>query len=108
MITIGRIVFYRLTQDDVDAIQRRRTNSALIAKALEAGNWPEGAQAHIGNPVNAGEIVPLMVTQVWPNEYGPDFHGINGQCLLDGNDSLWVTSIKEGEEPGTWHWPPRV
>lgn len=103
MITVGRIVFYKLTQTDVEVINRRR-----VSNAGHAEGWPAGAQAHVGNPVFAGEEVPLIVTTVWPNEHGPNFHGVNGQCILDGNDSLWVTSVKEGNEAGTWHWPVRV
>ena len=41
-------------------------------------------------------------------EYGPGVPGVNGQAFLDGNDVLWVTSAREGTEPGQWSWPPRV
>ena len=34
-------------------------------------------------------------------------NGVNGQVFLDGDDSLWVTSIKEGTESGTWEWPKK-
>jgi hypothetical protein len=47
------------------------------------------------------------VVVVWPNEHGPDFDGVNGQAFLDGNDVLWITSAKEGTEPGQWSWPIR-
>ncbi len=103
--TLGQIVHYRLTQQDAAEISRRRTNSAAIRNMIVSHQWPAGAQAHIGNPVYAGEEVPLVVVVVWPNEFGERFHGINGQVLLDGNDSLWVTSVRDGTEPGTWHWP---
>lgn len=33
---------------------------------------------------------------------------INLKVQLDGPDTPWVTSVLEGTEPGTWHWPPRV
>lgn len=118
-ITTGRIVLYTLTAQNAAEINRRRTTGASIAERMKVQvsqvetatpilGWPTGAQAHIGNSAHAGQVVPLIVVTVWPNEYGPDFHGVNGQAMLDGNDTLWVTSAKEGTEPGAWAWPPRV
>lgn len=106
--TVGRIVHYKLSQQDAEAIASRRTTGNSIHSRMEAGTWPEGAQAHIGNPHQAGQIVPLLVVVVWPNEYGPDFDGVNGQAILDGNDTLWITSAREGTELGQWSWPERV
>lgn len=100
--TPGRILHYRLSVTNAEAIRRRR-----VAKPHEPG-WPAGAQAHVGNPPNAGDVVPLVVVRVWPDEFGPGVVGVNGQALLDGNDQLWVTSVREGTEPGTWCWPPRA
>lgn len=105
--TTGRIVHYTLTATDAEQIQRRRTNGASISDRIAAEKWPIGAQAHIGNSANEGDVLPLVIVRVWPDEYGPGIPGVNGQVLLDGNDQLWVTSIKEGTEPGTWAWPPR-
>lgn len=99
--SIGRIVHYVLTADDAGAVNRRRQHYS----AYQSESWPGGAQAHSGNHVNEGEHVPTVVTVAWENESN---NGINGQVLLDGNDSLWVTSVQEGEAPGTWHWPERV
>jgi hypothetical protein len=104
-VSIGRILQYKLTEEDVQRIARRRTDSGSIANRIKEEKWPLGAQAHIGNPHHAGQVLPLVVCVVWPNEYGPNYHGVNGQVLLDGNDSYWVTSIKEGSENGTWAWP---
>lgn len=98
----GRIVHYRLSESDAEAVMRRR-----VARPEGAG-WPPGAQAHVGNHVAAGDVVPLVVVRVWPDEYGPGIPGVNGQVLLDGTDSLWVTSVREGAESGQWSWPPRV
>ncbi len=113
--TIGRIVLYTLTEDNAKQINRRRTDSKSIRERMqvEPRQWPEGAQAHIGNSASVGDVVPLHVVRVWPDEYGVGVPGINGQAILDGNDTLWVTSAKEGaqpgvSEPGTWAWPPRV
>lgn len=103
--TTGRIVLYRLDQKNVDEITRRRTTGGAIADRIKDQRWPVGAQAHIGNPVAVGDIVPLVVVRVWPDEYGPGVPGINGQALLDGCDVLWVTSVGEGDGDGQWSWP---
>jgi hypothetical protein len=112
-ITAGRIVLYTLSADDATQINRRRTNSVSIAERLKHSPpegstaptaWPRGAQAHIGNETHEGDVVPMIVARVWPN----DTHGVNGQAFLDGNDTLWVTSVAEGTGPHTWAWPPRV
>lgn len=63
--------------------------------------------AHGGMYASVGDVVPVIIIRVWPNEFG-DQPGINGQALLDGNDSYWITSKKEGSENGEWSWPPRV
>jgi hypothetical protein len=104
--SIGRIVHYRLTKEEADKMMQRRTDAKEQSGQMQRAR--PGFQAHVGNPLSEGEAVPMIIVQVWPNEHGPDHDGVNGQALLDGNDSLWVTSAKEGEGPGTWCWPPRV
>lgn len=102
--SIGRIVHYSLSDQDADEINRRR-----VAKPHEPG-WPAGAQAHSGSYAIGGQLAPLIVTAVWTDVC------INGQVMLDGNDSLWVASrLASGVEggpaapsPGFWHWPERV
>lgn len=108
--SLGRIVVYVLSEQDAEQINRRRTNGKSIQERLaqQPPAWPAGAQAHIGNYASAGDEVPCLIVHVWPDEFGSGISGINGQAFLDGNDSLWVTSVKEGTEPGTWHWPARV
>lgn len=95
----GRIVHYVLREQDAQQITRRRLNGALPE------GWPTGAQAHTGNPVVAGEHVPAIIVKVWPHEFG-DEPGVNLQCLLDGNDSFWVTSTRfdDSKAEGTCHW----
>ena len=117
--TIGRIVIYKLTEDDTSQINRRRTSGSFIAERIKnngaemvnltnlPATWPLGAQAHIGNWASAGTEYPCIVCAVWPHEFGQDKPGINGQVFLDGNDTLWVTSIGEGTENGQWHWPAK-
>lgn len=101
--TIGRIVHYRISDDDEAAINRRRTHFHRMRDEMQ-GEKP-GVQVHIGNRVTAGDIVPLVVTRIFanPKEGGPAL--VNGQVLLDGSDSLWVTSAGQGSQPGMWDWP---
>jgi len=89
--TVGRIVHYKLSEADISEINRRR---ALYEFK--------------GNPVSAGEVVPVIVAIVWPDEFGAGIPGINGQALLDGEDSLWICSRREGPNSGEWMWPERV
>lgn len=91
--TTCRIVHYRLAAQDVDRIERGRGDPSV--------------HLLVGNPVQVGDVVPLIIARVWPDEYGPGIPGVNGQALLDGCDSLWVTSAREGAGPGEWAWPPR-
>jgi hypothetical protein len=100
--TIGRILLYTLTADDAQKVNRRRTTGAAIAERMRDKRWPEGAQAHIGSTVNAGEQYPLIVTAT----YGQG--KIGGQVFLDGNDTYWVSEVIEGAGEGEWMWPPRV
>lgn len=90
-LTVGRIVHYKLSASDCQTINESR-------------NLPNGMR-RAGNPVQPGDIVPAIVVHVWPNEYGPDYEGFNGQAFLDGSDTLWLTSVKEGPGEGQWQWP---
>lgn len=102
--SVGRIVLLVLTAAIAEQINRRRTTGESIADRIPFGAWHPGTQAHVGNEAHEGDIVPVVVVRVWDNDR------INGQALLDGNDTFWVTSADPSEEPkaGCWHWPPRV
>ena len=106
--TIGRSVHYKLSEEDASAIQRRRTTVEGIHLSMEAGRWPLGTQAHVGNPASVGEVYPMIVTKVSPDQFGKGLDGVSGQVFLDGNDVLWVTQRSEGPDPGQWAWPARV
>lgn len=83
--SLGRIVHYRLSSDDVMRIESNRQDG-------------KGS----GNSVRAGETVPMMITVVWSETC------VNGQLFLDGNDSHWVTSASYGAADRQWQWPPQV
>jgi len=91
--TVGRIVHYVLTDQQAEQINRSR--DAIGGR---------------GNYAQAGDELPLVVVRVWPDEGGPGVDGVNGQVLLDGPDTLWVTSAlpSSGPVPGCWHWPERA
>lgn len=91
--TIGRIVQYTLSEQDAQEVNRRR-----VPRRPDSD---EGAQFHVGNSACAGDVFPMMICCVWVPEM------VNGQVFLDGNDTLWVTSRHEGDEPGQWRWPVR-
>ena len=124
--SVGRIVHYRLSHQDIDAANRRRDHArSHLAEHRENSN---GVQVHVGNHHRPGDIVPLLVVRVWPDEYKTDSsfcrdvipgqeyewtfpksaYGINGQAFLDGNDTLWITSAPQAEANGCWDWPERV
>lgn len=113
-ITIGRTVHYTLNEQDAAEINRRRTNGGSIAARMKSSvpvhdgdepsiyGWPAGAQAHIGNTAEVGQVYPAVSVRVWTPGMA------NLQVMLDGNDVYWATSRHEGTEPGTWAWPPRA
>lgn len=103
--TIGRIVHYKLTEEEAKSINKRYEYSIAFRK--QNPNHNDGDQHHVGNSARAGDIIPAIIVKVWPNEFG-DKPGVNGQAFLDGNDSFWITSKGEGTENGQWSWPPRV
>lgn len=101
---IGRIVHYTLSDNDAKRVNKRRDDA--IRRAHENREHPEetGWQTHYGNRVNAGEVYPMLIVRVWNLDPGT----VNGQVFLDGNDTLWVTSVSFGEGERTYSWPPRV
>lgn len=88
--TVGRILHYKLSRNDVDRIAE-----------IGRGDMPM-------NPHGVGQVLPLIASRVWDDEFGPGKDGVNGQVFLDGGALLWVTSVGEGDGEGQWSWPPRV
>lgn len=114
-ITLGRTVLYVLNEEDANQINRRRTTGQSISDRISVGSWPIGAQAHIGNTVQAGQIYPAVAVAVWDSGDDP---AVNLKVQLDGTDDYWATSRHEDKDKahddlatpkhGTWHWPSRV
>jgi len=105
--TIGRIVHYTLTEQDAEAINRRRADFAAFQRSHAHPHEPgqpgaTGHQAHVGNPAAAGQVFPASVVRTFGGA------AVNLQVQLDGTDTYWATSRVEGAEPGQWSWPPRV
>ncbi|MEU4558530.1 hypothetical protein AB0F72_09070 [Actinoplanes sp. NPDC023936] len=100
--SIGRIVHYKLNAADADAINRCRADFA--EKRASEGAGSTGFQAHVGNSAEAGQVFPATIVRVFDSEGGTS----NLQVTLDGNDTYWATSRRNGDDEGTWAWPPRV
>lgn len=86
--TIGRIVHYRLSQQDLDYIASRVSQS-----------YP--GPSPLLNALQEGDVCAAVVVRVWDV-------GINLHVLLDGQLTHWATSRPEGTEAGTWSWPERA
>ena len=99
--TPGRIVLYQLSEDDATQINRRRKDARDSAVSLDK----TGYVVHVGNDVSAGDVYPLVITRTWGDT--PE-SAVNGQVLLDGNDTFWATSVSAGERPRTFAWPVRA
>lgn len=86
--TPGRIVHYKVSQEDAARLAQRR-----------ADGLP-------GNLHQEGEIVPLMIVRPWnpPGGYIPGVSVLNGKIFFDGSEG-WAMSISEGTQPGQWSWP---
>lgn len=113
--SLGRTVHYCLTVEDAVQINRRRTDGPSIVRRLVNLHWHEGAQAHIGTPVKAGDVFPMTIVAVAPPpaDGEPDVSKVNGQVLLDGNDVFWARGVPQVEtgssdKEGCWFEPPRV
>lgn len=82
------------------------TLSEGMARQINGARTQAGHATHTGNVAREGDLVPLIIVRVWDVETG----NLNGQAILDGNDSYWASSVHRGEtgEPGTWSWPELI
>lgn len=103
--TVGRIVHYRLGLVDLERL-------ALNHPLAKTVRFPDGSIERVewnGNALRVGDTYPLVVVRPWHQTgfYERGVSCLNGQVLLDGPGTLWATSVHEGDEAGTWSWPPR-
>ena len=95
-----RVVLYVLSEEDAADVNQQRRQAARLGKRRD------GVQIHAGERAHEGDEYPMVIVRVHGDE--PDAHSpVNGQVLLDGNDTLWVRRRGVGEGPGSWHWPAR-
>lgn len=113
--SLGRTVHYCLSADDAIKINRRRTDGPSILRRMTNLHWHEGAQAHIGNPVKAGDVFPMIIVAVDPPpaEGEPNVSAVSGQVFLDGSDVFWAQHVAQvvsdsTDKEGLWFEPPRV
>lgn len=100
--SVGRIVHLRLTAHCAEQVNKRRKDAQISQVAK--GN--SGVVAHTGNSAEEGEVLPMIIVRVWGTPGAPtEGTPVNGQLLLDGNDTLWVTSAQQGTLPGQWSDP---
>ena len=104
--SIGRIVHYRLSEQDAAAINVRRSDFLAFQASHSHPHEPgqpgaTGHVAHFGNRVREGDVYPAVVVRV----FDPDL--VNLQVLLDGTDTYWATSRRHGDASGEWSWPER-
>lgn len=101
--SIGRIVSYKLGEQNVAEISRRRAD----ARASAISGDKTGAQVHVGNEPHVGDVFPMMITRLWEAQ-PTEASVVQGQVFLDGNDVLWVTSAQQGDADYQWFETPRV
>lgn len=100
--TPSRVVLYTLTEQNASDINKRREDAKRHIQ--EHRDVADGSQIHVGNKAKAGDVLPMTIVRAWGNQ---PTSSVNGQVMLDGNDTLWVTSVACGEKPGTFAWPVR-
>ena len=75
---LGRIVLYRMSDDTV----------ARVA-AMDGEN----------NTPRHGDLLPMLITKNWGDG------AVNGTLFLDGNGTLWMTSVNQGHRDGEYEIP---
>ncbi len=86
--TIGRIVHYTLSEQDAVRVNLLRADSPGAA-----------------NFASPGDVYPMMIVRTWGST--PE-SAVNGQVFIDGDFTLWVTSVAVGEGPRTYAWPTKA
>lgn len=93
---IGMMVLYQLTEEEALATNKRREDAKQNVEKMREER--PGFQAHVGIETSEDDLLPMIVTFV--SQDLPTF--VDGQVFLNGNDSLWVTEVMEGNESGQW------
>ena len=84
-VTVGRIVLYALTADDIYEHVEERAN--MNAHAM--GQKLPAIVVGVSTMMRIGEVANLRV-------------------FLDGDRTAWIQGAPQGDEPGRWSWPPLV
>jgi hypothetical protein len=100
--TLNRFVLYTLTAQDAEVVNRRRAHAE--EQRIKIGDYSDGVMVHVGNTVEAGQAFPMLIVRVWGDA---EDSAVHGQVFLDGNDTLWKTSVSVGEGEGRYAWPAR-
>ncbi len=101
--SIGRIVHYTLTAQDAEQVNKRRKDAQENLEKIREDSI--GYVLHVGNTATEGDVYPMLIVRCWGTT--PE-SSVNGQVFLDGTDTLWVTSVGQGDQPRQWHAAPRV
>lgn len=98
----------------IPALRRFVLYTLSAADAKQANGQRETAIWRRGNIAAEGDVYPMLIVRCWGVDE-PEVDAdklaqqlVNGQVFLDGNDTLWVTSVKVGEGPGTFSWGDRA
>ncbi len=96
-VFVGLIVLYRITEEQAKATNMRREDARQNRDKMRTER--PGFQAHVGNIVDEGDSFSMVITHAHLDARAQQ-RWVNGQAFLDGNDSLWVTEVEEGDAPG--------
>jgi len=97
--TVGRVVLYRFTAEQAEAVNRRRRHA--VAMISDHGANTGGFMVHVGNDIVLGQDYAADIVAVWGATY--DSY-VNLQVKLDGTDCYWAYSVRCGDQPGDYHW----
>jgi hypothetical protein len=86
--SVGAHVLYKLCASDIGQIDLHRAQIA------------HQHNGYVGNAPSIGQVFPAFVVADWSGGTYLNLH-----VMLDGYDTLWVTSRQQGDGEGQWSWP---
>ena len=106
---IGQTVYYRVSAEDAEKVNRRRSHA--LASLSKHQRKSDGTQIHFGMEIETGQLLPATVVVAY-NAHDKGYHGgrehIDGtdtrfnfsgvadiRVLLPGNDVLFVQNAVE-------------